>query len=98
MTTAPCCGGCRWSRWAIARQLGHGAELTLRTYGYVIEELEDSPQLPAEEAIRQARERIASGEMDPFCTRERRNGERSEAGLRVLRLRPDLDSNQGPTP
>jgi hypothetical protein len=40
----------------VARQLGHGAELTLRTYGHVIEELEDSPQLPAEEAIRQARE------------------------------------------
>jgi hypothetical protein len=36
----------------VARQLGHGAELTLRTYGHVIEELEDSPQLPAEEAIR----------------------------------------------
>jgi integrase len=40
----------------VARQLGHGAELTLRTYGHVIEELEDSPQMPAEEAIRQARE------------------------------------------
>ena len=40
----------------VARQLGHGAELTLRTYGHVIEELEDSPQLPAEDAIRRARE------------------------------------------
>lgn len=40
----------------VARQLGHGAELTLRTYGHVIEELEDAPQLPAEEAIRVARE------------------------------------------
>lgn len=40
----------------VARQLGHGAELTLRTYGHVIEELEDAPQLPAEEAIRLARE------------------------------------------
>jgi integrase len=40
----------------VARQLGHGAELTLRTYGHVIEELEDAPQLPAEEAIRRARE------------------------------------------
>jgi site-specific recombinase XerD len=27
----------------VARQLGHGADLTLRTYGHVIEELEDSP-------------------------------------------------------
>jgi integrase len=39
----------------VARQLGHGAELTLRTYGHVIEELEDSPQLSTEEAINLAR-------------------------------------------
>jgi integrase len=43
----------------VARQLGHGAELTMRTYGHVIEELEDRPQLPAEEAIREAREAVA---------------------------------------
>ena len=42
----------------VARQLGHGAELTTRTYGHVIDELEDAPQLPAEEAIRQAREAL----------------------------------------
>ena len=42
----------------VARQLGHGAELTLRTYGHVIEELEDSPQLPAEEAIERARKQV----------------------------------------
>lgn len=42
----------------VARQLGHGAELTMRTYGHVIEELEDAPQLPAEEAIAQARATI----------------------------------------
>src|SRR4051794_6823718 len=29
----------------VARQLGHGAELTLGTYGHVIEELDDAPQL-----------------------------------------------------
>lgn len=40
----------------VARQLGHGAEMTMRTYGHVIEELEDRPQLPAEDAIREARE------------------------------------------
>lgn len=39
----------------VARQLGHGAELTLGTYGHVIEELDDSPQLPAEDAILAAR-------------------------------------------
>lgn len=37
----------------VARQLGHGAELTMRVYGHVIEELEDRPQLPAEDAIRE---------------------------------------------
>jgi integrase len=45
----------------VARQLGHGAELTLRTYGHVIEELEDAPQLPAEEAIRRAKAPAAVG-------------------------------------
>jgi integrase len=44
----------------VARQLGHGAELTLRTYGHVIEELEDSPQLPAEEAIVRARKDVGA--------------------------------------
>jgi integrase len=39
----------------VARQLGHGAELTMRTYGHVIDELDDRPQLPAEEAIHEAR-------------------------------------------
>jgi integrase len=40
----------------VARQLGHGAELTMRAYGHVIEELEDTPRIAAEEAIRRARE------------------------------------------
>ena len=39
----------------VARQLGHGAELTMRVYGHVIEELEDRPQLSAEEATLEAR-------------------------------------------
>jgi integrase len=42
----------------VARQLGHGAELTMRVYGHVIEELEDRPQLPAEEAIVDARRAV----------------------------------------
>ena len=45
----------------VARQLGHGAELTMRTYGHVIDELEDRPQLPAEEAISEARASIRDG-------------------------------------
>jgi integrase len=39
----------------IARQLGHGAALSLRTYQHVIDELEDAPRVPAEDAIREAR-------------------------------------------
>jgi integrase len=39
----------------VARQMGHDAKLTLGTYGHVIDELEDAPRVPAEEAIRAAR-------------------------------------------
>jgi len=39
----------------VARQLGHGADLTMGTYGHVIDELEDAPRLSAEDAIRVAR-------------------------------------------
>jgi len=39
----------------VARQLGHDARLTLGTYGHVIDELDDSPQIPAGDAIRAAR-------------------------------------------
>lgn len=42
----------------VARQLGRGAELTMGAYGHVIDELEDQPQLPAEDAILQARESL----------------------------------------
>jgi integrase len=39
----------------VARQLGHDARLTLTTYGHVIDELDDAPQMPAEDVIRAAR-------------------------------------------
>jgi integrase len=39
----------------VARQFGHDARLTLSAYGHVIDELDDSPQIPAEDAIRAAR-------------------------------------------
>jgi integrase len=39
----------------VARQLGHGAELTMRTYGHVTDELEDAPHVSAEGAILAAR-------------------------------------------
>ena len=38
----------------VARQLGRAAGLTLSAYGHVIDELDDSPQIPAEDAIRAA--------------------------------------------
>jgi hypothetical protein len=40
----------------IARQLGHGADVSLKVYQHVIDELEDRPALAAEDAIREARE------------------------------------------
>ena len=39
----------------VARQLGHSAQLTMRTYGHVIEELDDAPRISAEDAIAAAR-------------------------------------------
>jgi integrase len=44
----------------VARQLGHDARLTLTRYGHVIDELEGSPKLDAEAAIRDARESIGA--------------------------------------
>ena len=39
----------------VARQLGHLAQLTMRTYRHVIEELDDAPRISAEDAIAAAR-------------------------------------------
>jgi integrase len=39
----------------VARQLGHDARLTLTTYGHVIDELDEQPRVPAEDAIKAAR-------------------------------------------
>jgi integrase len=39
----------------VARQLGHGAELTMKTYGHVMEDLEDAPRISAEDAVAAAR-------------------------------------------
>ena len=39
----------------VGKQLGHGARLTLDTYGHVIDELDDAPRLAAVDAILQAR-------------------------------------------
>jgi integrase len=51
----------------VARQLGHDARLTLSRYGHVIDELEDQPQISAEQAIREARSRLVPS---PFPTAE----------------------------
>jgi hypothetical protein len=44
----------------VARQLGHGADLTLGTYGHAIEELDDAPRIGADEAIAAARANVSS--------------------------------------
>ena len=44
----------------VARQLGHGADLTLGTYGHTIDELDDAPRLGADEAIAAARATVRS--------------------------------------
>lgn len=98
----------------VARQLGHGAALTLSTYGHVIEELEDSPQLPAEDAIEQARRTVSESTarkggrrrrrkarrapVRPPCAHETVNEEGVAQDSPANGERPDLDSNQGPTP
>ena len=42
----------------VARQLGHGADLTLGTYGHTIEELDGAPRIGADEAIAAARAKV----------------------------------------
>jgi integrase len=46
----------------VARQLGHDARLTLSTYGHVMDEFEDAPQLDAPTAITNARAALANEE------------------------------------
>ena len=60
----------------------------------MIEELEDSPQLSAEEAIERARRT----QMNPPGTHGPAADSADEDGFRAVGPRPDLDSNQGPTP
>lgn len=47
----------------VARQLRHSAQLTLGTYGHVMEELADAPRVTAEDAIRAARETGAASHL-----------------------------------
>jgi integrase len=56
----------------VARQLGHDARLTLTRYGHVIDELDDQPRLPAEDAIRAAREPLKQQLMFPLGSPETR--------------------------
>jgi integrase len=52
----------------VARQLGHGAQLTLSTYGHTIDELDDRPQQDAESAIEAARVTSAAHELPITAT------------------------------
>ena len=71
----------------VARQLGHGANLTLSTYGHVIDELAGADRVDAEAAIRAARQRMypfrTSGEVSSQA-REGTEGEET-APLRDFR-------------
>jgi hypothetical protein len=78
----------------VARQLGHGADLLLRTYRHVIAELEDSTRLPAEEAIAIARRT----HVNPSGTHGAPSENGGERANRAVSRRPELDSNQRPTP
>ena len=49
----------------VARQLGHSATLTMRTYGHVIEELDDAPRISAEDSILAARR---GSDVQPECS------------------------------
>ena len=82
----------------VARQLGHGAELTMRTYGHVIEELEDRPQLPAEDAISEARETLEAAGDVPVSYLSPLTADVPPAKVPANDERPDQDSNLGPTP
>jgi hypothetical protein len=82
----------------VARQLGHGAELTMRTYGHVIEELEDRPQLPAEDAIREARNALQAAEDVPVSYLSAGPLEPASAKTAGNVERPEQDSNLRPTP
>ena len=44
----------------VARQLGHGADLTLGTYGHTIDELDDAPRISADDAIAAARAKVGT--------------------------------------
>ncbi|MCW3000849.1 MAG: site-specific integrase [Conexibacter sp.] len=76
----------------VARQLGHDARLTLSRYGHVIDELEEQPQIPAEQAIREARSHLvpspfpnaaetASGAVSPDAKKPRKSGASPEVEL-----------------
>ena len=82
----------------VARQLGHGAELTMRTYGHVVEELEDRPQLPAEDAIREARAALEPAEHVPVSYPSPSRSKADSAKVPANAKRPEQDSNLRPTP
>ena len=73
----------------VARQLGHDARLTLGTYGHVMDEFEDQPQLDALSAIAVARDAVI---------RSGRTGQANgvtKQGLDERQLRPPRSDRQG---
>jgi integrase len=51
----------------VARQAGHAPTMTLDTYGHVFDEADPADRVPAEQRIRQARERYATERVSEMC-------------------------------
>jgi hypothetical protein len=75
-----------------------GLELTSPPKGAQIEELEDRPQLPAEDAIQEAREPLSAVEDVPVSYLSLGAAERASAEVPANIERPEQDSNLRPTP
>ena len=83
--------------WRLACEAS-APDMPLGTYGHVIEELEDTPQLPAGEAIRRAREERTGAAVYPFRTSRLALEGAASSETAAPAARPDQDSNLGPTP
>ena len=84
----------------VARQLGHDAQLTLSTYGHVIDELDDAPRIAAEDAILAGPQRPVwhwcGTEGELMSVRNARLNDKTPAIARVTRQSRRPDSNRGP--
>ena len=93
-------GELRELRWRQVRErtlLIDAAKTGCRRTVRLLLALEDSPQLPAEEAIRRAREDRDHAALYPFCTSEPGRGDSAGRVPAAVEC-PEQDSNLRPTP